>query len=59
MEYQFRISRKVISYIIDEVAKATVEILGKEFLKTSTTIEEWEEISRKFMQCGNFQMGQE
>ena len=32
LEYQFRISRKAISYIFDEPAKATVEILEKEFL---------------------------
>ena len=42
--------KKNISFIIYEVAKATVEILGKEFLKTPTTTDEWEEISTKFME---------
>ena len=43
LEYQFRISRKAISCITDEVAQATAEILGKEFLKTPETTKEWEE----------------
>ena len=54
LEYQFRISRKAISCIIDEVAKTMVKILGKEILKTPTATEEWEEISTKFMQRWNF-----
>ena len=41
-----------ISYITDEVNKATIEIL-----KTPTTTEEWEEISIKFMQRWNFPNG--
>ena len=49
--------KKNISFIIYEVAKATVEILGKEFLKTPTTTDEWEEISTKFMARWNFPKG--
>ena len=49
--------KKNISFIIYEVAKATVEILGKEFLKTPTTTDEWEEISTKFMERWNFPKG--
>ena len=41
-----------ISYITDEVTKATIEIL-----KTPTTTKEWEEISIKFMQRWNFPNG--
>ena len=49
--------KKNISFIIYEVAKATVEILGKEFLKTPTTTDEWEEISTKFVERWNFPKG--
>lgn len=49
--------KKNISFIIYEVAKATVEILGKDFLKTPTTTDEWEEISTKFMERWNFPKG--
>ena len=49
--------KKNVSFIIYEVAKATVEILGKEFLKTPTTTDEWEEISTKFMERWNFPKG--
>ena len=49
--------KKNISFIIYEVAKATVEILGKEFLKTPMTTDEWEEISTKFMERWNFPKG--
>ena len=34
LEYQFRISRKTISYIIDKVAQATLEISGRVFKKS-------------------------
>lgn len=49
--------KKNISFIIYEVAKATVEILGKEFLKTPTTADEGEEISTKLMERWNFPKG--
>ena len=45
LKYQFKISRKAISYLIVEVTKATVN--GT--MVTAAT-EEWENISTKFMQ---------
>ena len=56
LEYQFRISKKAISYIVQEVSLAIIKGLGKEYLKTPNTTEEW--ILRKsFITDGIFQMG--
>ena len=48
LEYQFRISRKAISYIVEQVAAAIIKVLGKTYLKTLNTTDEWAKISRKF-----------
>lgn len=53
LEYQFIINWKAISYITVELAQATVEILGKEFLKTLLVAEERDKISKTFMQRWN------
>ena len=46
--YQFRISKKVISCIVYEVAFAITQALGKEHLKIPKTTEEWKKIAEKF-----------
>ena len=45
LEYQFQISRKAISYIVEQVATAIVKILGETYLKTPSTTDEWVKIS--------------
>ena len=40
LEYQFRISRKAIMYIVEQVAAAIIKILGEMCLKTPNTIGE-------------------
>ena len=40
--------------MIQEVAEAIYQILGKEHLKTPTTTEEWVTVSEKFLQRWNF-----
>ena len=53
LEYQFRISKKAVSYIIEEVAVATIKILGKTYLNTPTITDEWLKISQKFKELWN------
>ena len=49
LEHQFRISRKAILYIVENVAAAIIQILGKIYLKTLLkTTDEWVKISQKF-----------
>ena len=57
LEYQFRISKKAISYIVQEVALAIAKILGKEHFNTSSTTAEWWKVSEKFNQRLNFPNG--
>ncbi|XP_057314357.1 uncharacterized protein LOC130655608 [Hydractinia symbiolongicarpus] len=57
LEYQFRISKKAISYIVQEVCSAIAEALGKNNFKTSETTEEWMEIAKKFYHRWNFPNG--
>ena len=57
LEYQFRISRKAISYIVEQVVAAIIKILGETYLKTPNTTDEWVKISRKFKECWNFPNG--
>ena len=40
LEYQFRISRKAIMYIVEQVAAAIIKILGETYLKARNTIDE-------------------
>ena len=48
LEYQFRSSRKAISYIIDEVCKAIVTVLAGTYLKFPSCQEVWKNIEKKF-----------
>lgn len=57
LEYQFRISKKAISYIIQEVCRAIIETIGKESFKTPQSKEEWMEIAEKFERRWNFPNG--
>ena len=57
LEYQFRFSRKAISYIVEQVAAAIITILGDTYLKTLNTTDEWIKISRKFKERWNFRNG--
>ena len=56
LEYQFWISRKAISYIVEQVAAATIKILGETYLKTLNTTDQWVKVSQKFKKVGIFQM---
>ena len=57
LEYQFRISRKAISYIVEQVTAAIVKILGEMYSKTPNTTSEWVKISRKFKEHWNVSNG--
>ncbi|XP_057290188.1 uncharacterized protein LOC130612865 [Hydractinia symbiolongicarpus] len=57
LEYQFRISKKAISYIVQEVCSAIAKTLGKNNFKTPETTEEWMEIAKKFYHQWNFSNG--
>ena len=45
LDYQFQISRKAISYIVEQVAAAIIKILGETYLKTPNTADEWVKMS--------------
>ena len=57
LEYQFRISKKAISYIVEAVATAIIKVLGEVYLKTPNTADEWLVISEKFRERWNFPNG--
>ena len=57
LEYQFRISRKAISYIIVEVCVATLKRFGEDYLNTPNTSKNWQAISTKFDIQWNFPNG--
>ena len=54
LKYQFRISRKAISYIIDEVCKAIVTVLAGTYLKFPSCQEDWKNIEKNFKEKWNF-----
>ena len=54
LEYQFRVSRRSIYRIIPTVAKAIIDELQHQYLKTPNTVDEWLIISEKFYQRWNF-----
>ena len=56
LEYQFRISKKTISYIVYEVAFAITQALGEENFETPKTTE-WKKIAEKFYHRWNFPNG--
>ena len=57
LEYQFRISRKAISYIIDEICKAIATLLAGTYLKFSSCQDVWRNIEKKFLEKWSFRHG--
>ena len=54
LKYQLRISKKGISYFIDEVCKAIVTVLAWTYLKFPSYQEGWKNIEKKFQDKWNF-----
>ena len=54
LSLQFRVSERAISYIIDEVTKAIVQYIWKDYIKISSTLEDWLKISGTFQSRWNF-----
>ena len=54
LEYQFRISKKAISYRVYNVGFAFTQALRKEHFKTPKTTEEWKKIVEKLYHRWNF-----
>ena len=48
LEYQFRINRKTICYIVLEVCDAIYKIMGKDYLRSPSSRMKWMEIERYF-----------
>ena len=57
LKYQFRNNKKAVPYIIEEVAVTIIKILGKIYLNSPTTTNEWLKISQKFKERCNFPNG--
>ena len=56
LEYQFRISRKAISYIVEQVAAAIIKILGETYLKHLTLLMSGLKYRESLKNVGIFQM---
>ena len=54
LHFQFRISRRAVSYIVFEVCQAIHDVLGPAHLKVPSTTEEWTKIGNKFEERWNF-----
>ena len=54
LSLQFRVSERSISYIIDEVTKAIVQYIGKDYIKIPSTLEDWLKISETFLSGWKF-----
>ena len=54
LSLQFRVSERAISYIIDEVTKAIVQYIEKDYIKIPSTSEDWLKISETFQSRWNF-----
>ena len=54
LSFQFRISERAISYIIDEVTKAIVCYVGKDYIKPPSSSQEWSKIAETFLSRWNF-----
>ena len=54
LEYQFRISRKTICYIVLGVCDTIYKIMGKDYLRSPSSRMEWMEIERHFATTWNF-----
>ena len=48
LSYQFRISERTVSYIIEEVAKAITTYVGKDYIKILSSQEEWFSLAKMF-----------
>ena len=57
LEFQFRISRKVVFNAIITTVNALVKVLGSKYLSTPKTESKWLEISNKFNERWNFPNG--
>ena len=57
LEYQFWISRKAASYIINEVCKAIVTELAGTYLKLPSCQKDWKNIDKKFKETWKFPVG--
>ena len=54
LHFQFRISRRAVSYIVYEVCKAIHDVLGAVYLKVPSTTQEWSRIACQFEERWNF-----
>ncbi|PFX24863.1 putative nuclease HARBI1 [Stylophora pistillata] len=54
LEFQFRVSRTAISYIVLEVCQAILSELGASCLQFPSTVEEWKATENKFSERWNF-----
>lgn len=54
LEFQFCVSRSAISYIVLEVCKAIFAELGALCIPFLSTVDEWKEIEKKFIERWNF-----
>ena len=54
LSLQFRVYERAISYISDEVTKAIVQYIGKDYIKIPSTSEDWLKISETFQSRWNF-----
>ena len=54
LEFQFRISRKAISYIVLEVVETIYRKMGPEYLRLPSTKDEWSSIEQVFRGRWNF-----
>ena len=54
LSLRFRVSERVISYIVDEVKKAIVQYIGKDYIKIPSASEDWLKISETFQWRWNF-----
>ncbi|XP_057308066.1 uncharacterized protein LOC130645955 [Hydractinia symbiolongicarpus] len=48
LSFQFRVSERALSYIVDEVTKTITEYIGKEYMKIPSSLDDWNKISEKF-----------
>ena len=53
LEFQYRISRSILSIIIPSVCQAIYQVLSKDYLKCPSTEEEWLTIARQFEERWN------
>ena len=54
LSLRFRVSERAISYIVDEVKKAIVQYIGKDYIKIPSASEDWLKISETFQWRWNF-----